>query len=139
MKRFTIFLLILPIFSIFNFIDIGSYNSYTNTYFIYVKPEDQMLNKIYYKNTIGITYGCSCYARNDALRFRCEDTSKSYIKRKLPPKTYSMLEFAGVANNMRNTFKNHELWFSEIYMVEQIGRHKYHYYKVQFYPIEGDE
>lgn len=137
MKKAIICLFFIP-YIIFYF-DNGRPSLNTNTYFIYLTPNDKLASKIYDLNTVSVTYSCSCYARHDALEFRCADLSKSYIKRKLPLKTYSMKEFAEIANKIRYNFKNDELRFAEIYIVEQIGNHKYHYYQVRFYPIEGDE
>lgn len=110
-----------------------------NTYFIYIDSDDKLLNKVHHEDRVSIIYKCSCYAGNRNLRFQYEDTSKNYTSRKIPAQTYSMLEFAKIADKIRYTSVNSEIWQSEIYVFEQVGRHKYHYYKVKFYPVVAEE
>lgn len=110
-----------------------------NILYIYVKSKDQLFIKTIHNGAGSIYYVCNCYARKNALEFTFTDTNKNYLKDTIPANTYSMMEFAQIANETRANFKNLQLWHTKIYIIEAIDNHKYHYYQVQFYPIESDE
>ncbi|QKJ29676.1 hypothetical protein HQ865_07880 [Mucilaginibacter mali] len=109
-------------------------------YYIYVKPGDTLFHKTVFKNGVSITYTCKCYATGHNLEFTGADadTIDTYSKKNLPTKTYSMTEFAKIADKFRADFKNRDLWNTKIYIIE--GKQKaFSYYRVHFYPIEGIE
>ncbi|QKJ29675.1 hypothetical protein HQ865_07875 [Mucilaginibacter mali] len=108
-------------------------------YYIHVQPHDKLFRKEGGEKYTSIDYLCECHANKKNMHFNFVNTDENYLRDTLPTKVYTMMEFAKVANKVWSQFKERELYFANIYIIEDTKEHRYHYYKVKFYPDPHEE